>query len=236
MESGAITLVARPMKSNNFVWYSIRVVLLLALFGFTWLTLQSSSTVHPVPIKKSLSSFPETIGQYRLANSFQSSAGVLELLGVNDYIQYNYVSPNGNHINLYVGYYRAVGVEGSYHSPKNCIPGGGWGIDEVKEVSLNVGIGGQGKSTVSEMLIRNGSEYQVVLYWFQNRGRIIASEYWEKIYLVWDAFFKKRRDGAFVRIISYIQGEDRSGTQLEVKKFAEAVIPTLEDHLPGAVL
>lgn len=210
-----------------------RVLTIFIVFGLTWYTLQFTSTVSPVPITKSLSSFPQIIGNYKLSSSFQSSAGVLELLGVDDYIQYNYVSDAGDSINLYVGYYRAVGVEGSYHSPKNCIPGGGWGIDTIKNVRLNQGIEGNTKSTVSEMLIRHGAEYQVVLYWFQNRGRIIASEYWEKVYLVLDALVKGRRDGAFVRIISPAPNSQIAETEARVMAFAEKVMPLLENYLPG---
>ena len=218
------------------VIHPARVILLLCLFGATWLLLQSTSSVALVEIKKPLSQFPQQIGQYRLSESFQSSAGVVEMLGVDDYIQYDYVSDKGEHINLYVGYYRAVGVEGGYHSPKNCIPGGGWGIQEIKDVEINQGIGGNEKATVAQMLIRKGAEYQVVLYWFQNRGRIIASEYWEKIYQVWDALFMGRRDGTFVRIISYAHDGDIAATELRVRAFAEAAMKELENHLPGAAL
>lgn len=216
--------------------HPFRVLILLMFIGVTWFLLQETSSVKPVPIAQSLSTFPKKIGSYHLSDSFQSSAGVLELLGVNDYIQYNYVSDKGDNINFYVGYYRAVGVEGSYHSPKNCIPGGGWGIAAVNEVRLNVGIEGQKQSTVSQMLIQNGSESQVVLYWFQNRGRVIASEYWEKVYLVLDAILKGRRDGSFVRIISYVQDGDRDGAEARVIDFAEKVVPTLQNYLPGAEL
>ncbi len=223
---------------TNFVFgvNPFRCVVVLFLFGVTWLFLNSTSEVHSVSIKKPLSEFPQIIGSYRLSDSFQSSAGVVELLGVDDYIQYNYVSDNGDQINLYVGYYRAVGVKGGYHSPKNCIPGGGWGIDDVKNVTLNQGIEGKGQSTVANMTIRNGEEYQVVLYWFQNRGRIIASEYWEKVYLVFDAIFKGRRDGTFVRIISHVQDGDKGKTAANVKDFAEKVMPELEHYLPGSSL
>jgi EpsI family protein len=165
-----------------------RVAVLLICFGITWYLLQSTAAVNAVSIRQPLSTFPNQIGGFVLKTLFQSSADVLELLGVSDSIQYNYVADDGGVVNFYVGYYRAVGVEGSYHSPKNCIPGGGWGINDVKEVELDQGIEGKDKAVVSEMLIRNGDEYQVVLYWFQNRGRIIASEYWEKIYLVLDAY------------------------------------------------
>lgn len=213
-----------------------RIVVVLAVFAITWYLLQITSEVAPVPIKKALGQFPHQIGRYHLSNSFQSSADVLELLGVDDYLQYNYVDGTAPPINLYVGYYKAVGVSGSYHSPKNCLPGGGWGIDEVKAVVLQAGIEGKKEATVSQMLIRNGSEYQVVLYWYQNRGRIINSEYWEKIYLVLDAMLMQRRDGTFVRIMSVAPDKNIEATEMKVKKFAEQTMTLLEDYLPGRQL
>jgi len=214
----------------------VRFLIIITLLAVTWYTLQTTSQVTATPIKKSLSLFPHQIADYHLSNSFQSSAGVIEMLGVDDYIQYSYIDEANTYINLYAGFYKAVGVSGSYHSPKNCIPGGGWGIDAIKKVVLGTGIENNKQSTVSEMLIRNGAEYQVVLYWYQNRGRIIASEYWEKIYLVLDALFKGRRDGTFVRIMAVAQDGDIKGAQARVKAFAEEVMPLLDQYLPGASL
>jgi EpsI family protein len=213
-----------------------RVLIIITLLAVTWYTLQTTSQVTATPIKKSLSLFPHQIADYHLSNSFQSSAGVIEMLGVDDYIQYNYIDEANTYINLYAGFYKAVGVSGSYHSPKNCLPGGGWGIDTIKKVVLETGIENKKQSIVSEMLIRNGAEYQVVLYWYQNRGRIIASEYWEKVYLVLDALFKGRRDGTFVRIMTVAQDGDIKGAEARVKSFAEQVMPLLDQYLPGASL
>ena len=213
-----------------------RVLIVFMLFALTWYILQTTSEVTAITINKSLSGFPHTVGKYSLSNSFQSSAEVLKLLGVDDYIQYNYVDKSQDRVNFYAGYYGAVGVSGSYHSPKNCLPGGGWGIENVKRVVLNVGIGGKKQSTVSQMLIRNGKDHQVVLYWYQNRGRIIASEYMEKVYLVVDAILKGRRDGTFVRIMAVDSDGDLEATEQRVYKFAETVMPLLENYLPGAQL
>jgi EpsI family protein len=213
-----------------------KILIVLLLFTATWYILQATSSVTKVPNKKSLGSFPDRIGDYRLSNSFQSSADVIKMLGVDDYIQYNYASPSGSWTNLYVAFYSSVGVGGGYHSPKNCLPGGGWGIDTVKTIQLQAGIEGKNKSTVTEMLIRKGDEYQVVLYWYQNRGRVIASEYWEKIYLVLDALFKGRRDGTFVRIMVTVKGADIAEAEHRVQKFAEQVMVALENHLPGSRL
>lgn len=214
----------------------VRAGIVLLVFACTWYILHNTSTVAPTPIKQSLSSFPHQINDYHLTNSYQSSAGVVKLLGVDDYIDYVYVNSSNSPINLYVGYYKSVGVGGGYHSPKNCLPGSGWGLDSVKEIQLPVGIEGKKESTVTEMVIREGDNYQVVLYWYQNRGRIIASEYWEKVYLVLDALFKHRRDGSFVRIMDTVQDKDIKSAEKRVMKFAETVMVQLEDYLPGSHL
>ncbi|MEA3468568.1 MAG: EpsI family protein [Thermodesulfobacteriota bacterium] len=210
----------------------VTIIILLLTFG-AWFILQNSSSVTAVPIKQSLVSFPKIIGQWEMIHSSQSSEDIIEKLGVDDDIFYTYRNTAGTFITLYVGYYSAVGVSGSYHSPKNCLPGGGWGIDAINPHTLGIGIEGESQSVVSEMLIRNGNQYQVVLYWYQNRGRIIGSEYWEKIYLVLDALRLGRRDGTFVRIMSTVQGDDIAKATQEAGAFAEQVMKTLESYLPG---
>lgn len=155
------------------------------------------------------------------------------MLGVDDYIDYSYYDGNGNSVNLYVGFYESVGTGGGYHSPKNCLPGGGWGINSTKEIKITPRNTTGQPVKVSEMVIRNGNEYQVTLYWFQNRGRIIASEYWEKIYLVLDALLKNRRDGAFVRLMAYAPDGDIKIAEKSLNRFAELALPELTKFLPG---
>jgi len=210
-----------------------RVFLVLLLFATTWYVLQVTAEVKAVPIRHTLADFPQRLGDYHLSDAFQSSAAELAILGVDDYIQYNYINGAGERINLYVGYYNAVGVTGSYHSPKNCLPGGGWNIYATRQVPLNIG----GKQTaIAEMLIKNGADQQVVMYWYQNRGRVIASEYWEKFWLVKDAVFMGRRDGAFIRVMTYASNGQVAAAEQRVQQFSEMVLPVLNDFLPGARL
>ena len=133
---------------------------------------------------------------------------------------------------MYAAFYESVGTGGGYHSPKNCIPGGGWGIDSVKTVEV-VPKGARTPVRVTEMVIRNRNEYQVVLYWYQNRGRIIASEYWEKIYQVVDAVVMGRRDGTFVRLLAPVANNDIQKTEQLLQQFASLVLPELNNFLPG---
>ncbi len=211
------------------------VIVLLLICG-SFFILHNSRNVHNTPIKKSLNHFPQTLGEWTFVSSSESSRDVLEMLGVDDDIQYIYKNPQGQLINLYIGYYGAVGVSGAYHSPKNCLPGGGWGINTIEELPLSTGIEGDTSSVISEMIIRNGSRFQVVLYWYQNRGRIIASEYWEKIYLVLDALTMKRRDGTFVRIMLPADNDNIAQASETAGQFAETVMKNLEAFLPGRQL
>ena len=213
-----------------------RIFIILLLLASTWYVLQSVSDVQFVSVKKSLKFFPREIGGYSLSSSLQSSADVIEMLGVDDYIQYNYVKSANDRINLYVGYYGAVGVKGSYHSPKNCLPGGGWGIVTSKSVALNQGQAGSQPFMISEMRIQNGSDKQIVMYWYQNRGRIIASEYMEKFYLIVDALRLGRRDGAFIRLMTTVQNDDIAAAEQRLQGFAQEIIPLLRQHLPGEKL
>jgi EpsI family protein len=158
------------------------------------------------------------------------------MLGVDDYIQYNYIRSDGRRINLYVGYYDVVGMGKGYHSPKNCIPGGGWGIDRIVGRKLDSSGYDSDVKTISEMIIRRGNEYQVVFYWYQNRGRIIASEYWEKIYQVLDALLLGRRDGTFVRVMASVPGDDIEITQADLQEFSAKVMVQLKEYLPGETL
>ncbi len=211
----------------------IRVLLVCCLCLGMFFLLQDVQGIPRVPIKQSLQSFPRVLEQWQVRNERKSSDAVIGMLGVDDYVEYNYYNPAGEGVNFYVAFYEAVGGGRGYHSPKNCIPGGGWGIDAVDTVQVNV----QNRPKpveITELIIRNRNEYQVVYFWFQNRGRIIASEYWEKIYLVLDAITMKRRDGSFVRLITYAPDGKLDQARNRLDRFAPLAIQELANFLPGA--
>ena len=212
-----------------------RTFLVLCLLGCTLFLLQGVTGTVRTPIKQSLAHFPTTLGEWRAVSSRASSRAVVEMLGVDDYIEYNYTAPLLPSVNFYAAFYESVGTGGGYHSPQNCIPGGGWGIDAVKMVEV-VPKGAQSPVTVAEMIIRNRNEYQVVLYWYQNRGRIIASEYREKLYQVFDAIVMGRRDGAFVRLLAPVVNNDMQKTEQALQQFAALALAELDNFLPGRKL
>ena len=131
---------------------------------------------------------------------------------------------------LYVGFYQSQRTGATYHSPKNCLPGAGWQFMESDFITLTMP--DQTSITVNKVLIQKGLEKQVILYWYHDRGRVIASEYWAKGYLVWDAMTKNRSDGSLVRISVPV----KDGTVQEAfdqgVEFLRDLWPTLLEYMP----
>jgi EpsI family protein len=128
---------------------------------------------------------------------------VLDILKLSDYMMRVYVSSQDGQMRtmpvwLYVGYYQSQRTGSTYHSPKNCLPGSGWQFVETDHVSVPVS---EAQSIlINKVLIQKGLDKQIILYWYQDRGRVIASEYWAKGYMIWDAMTQNRTDGSLVRI------------------------------------
>lgn len=213
---------------------NLRIAIVVLLFVSTFWGFQAFQSVKEVPVKRPLDQFPQQIGEWNLVDRRLLSNTALKKLGVDDYIDYTYTSPGRPVINLLVSYYKAVGVSGGYHSPKNCLPGGGWNITHIKPLKLDVHHSKNDPAEVNFVIIQKGGEKQAVIYWYQNRGRIIASEYREKIYLVLDSVIKRRRDGSFIRIMTAIADGKYGESDTYLKEFAENVMLILEEYLPGA--
>lgn len=216
---------------------TVRVIITLVLFGIAFVGMRSMETIKPVPIKKPLAYFPDRIGEWKRINQQALAGDVVNMLGVDDYIEYDYQAPDGTAVNLYVSYFSAVGLTGSYHSPRNCLPGGGWQVAEVATISLaDIRSTAASPIVVNSLVVQKGSDKQKFIYWFQNRGRIIASEYWEKIYSVLDAVFMRRRDGSFIRVTVTSNSQNEREMNARAEAFVQQVIFTLEEFLPGEKL
>ncbi len=147
---------------------------------------------------------------------------VLEVLVPTDYLSRGY-RKGGNHLGLFIAFYAQQRAGENMHSPKHCLPGSGWDIWDYGSVAVPV----QGATvTVNRYSIQNNGERAVVLYWYQSRDRVIASEYVGKVLLVRDAVWSGRTSGSLVRIVV----PDRPGMVEEAVAFASAVIPELHAH------
>jgi EpsI family protein len=180
------------------------LLLVVAVFSLSQLPDRTEITPSRLPLKQ----FPTSFSDWR-GHRDKLSTEVLDVLKLDDYLMADFVaSGQGLPINFYVAYYNSQRKGESAHSPRACLPGGGWRIDEqgVKEIPEIVVAGRPLK--VNRMLIKLGDNQSLVYYWFQQRGRVITSEYMVKWYLFWDSLTRKRTDGALVRLVVPVNGAD----------------------------
>ena len=79
----------------------------------------------------------------------------------------------------------------------------------------------------NKYVIQNGDYRSLMLYWYQGRGRTVASEYWGKVYTVIDSVRLRRSDGAMVRVTVPMGESEDSALQaaLDVSARAVAALP-----------
>ena len=176
--------------------------------------------------RKELSQFPSVVGPWRQGKSDETlDAETMKVLRASDYLIRDYRRADGQLANFYVGYYKTQRDGASFHSPLNCMPGTGWVLAKPDSVSIPMG---DGQSFVAnKYLIQNGDYKSVMIYWYQGRGRAVASEYWGKIYTVIDSVRLRRSDGAIVRVtVPVITSEETAlATGIDLATATAKVLP-----------
>lgn len=188
--------------------------------------------IENAPIPPKFLTFPKQITEWKGEETFFGDR-IYEALGVDDSVLINYSQDDGKTVEMFVGFYNSQREGDLIHSPQNCLPGGGWRIVQVNTEMLCVPGNTPENIKVVKLVLEQGIQQLVLLYWFQSRGRYIHSEYWQKFYLVWDAVTKNRTDGSFVRLIAPVGKNGVDYTTAYIKSFAETLIPILNNYLPG---
>jgi EpsI family protein len=149
---------------------------------------------------------------------------------VDEYLDRVYSRAGSQPIALYVGYYESQRTGDTMHSPKNCLPGGGW--EPLRTRRVTVPVSERAQVPVNEYLVAKGLDRQLVIYWYQSRGRAVASEYWGKVWLVADAITRNRTDGALVRVATPV-GADEEKARADAMEFVQAFYPQLARFVPN---
>ncbi len=156
----------------------------------------------------------------------------LDALKLDDYVLADFSAHGRPPVNLYVAFYNSQRKGESAHSPRSCIPGGGWRMREV--TSRNVALGGLGTIAVNRVVIERGDVKQVVYYWFDQRGRVLTNEYLVKWYIFWDSLTRNRTDGAMLRLTTPVfAGQTEADADRALEDFARQLVPALRPHIPS---
>jgi len=183
---------------------------------------------EPIALRVPLEQFPVALGDWH-GQDQPLEQRIADATGADDLLNRTYRDQSGRSIGLYVGYYRSQRTGETIHSPKNCLPGTGW--DPVRAGRLTIPISPAPPITVNEYLVEKDGNRYLVFYWYQARGRVIASEYAGKVCLVLDAITRNRTDGALVRLFTVTKdGEDKARER--AVNFVQVLYPELTRFIP----
>lgn len=206
-----------------------RFWLMIAVLAGAAFGLHHLSHGEAIPLSQALGTLPMQLQGWQ-GSDVPIEPRIVRNLGVSDYLKREYRMSDGFRVLLYVGYYKTQRTGQSIHSPKNCLPGAGWEPVSAGKRTLSLSNGQQ--AIVNQYVVENGLQREFVLYWYQSHGRIIASEYWGKIYMVLDALRLNRTDAALVRVsIPIINGDERTSSEHAVA-FAKEFLAQSEGLLP----
>ncbi len=186
-----------------------------------------------VPDRLAFSTFPDQLGEWRGKKDQLDAIFLDALVGLSDHVITDYVNAEGKKVNFYAAYYESQQSGKSVHSPKRCIPGGGWDIENIRQVTLDT-MKVNGKPVVANRVeIAKGDHKQLVYYWFQQRGRVFSDDYMMRWYLILDSLTKNRTDGALVRlVVNMDEDEDWAAGDELIKKFTQALGDELSEYVP----
>ena len=202
----------------------------LLLVGATFFTLMIGARHENTPSRLTLSQFPENIGEW-LSQPQIIPPNILDTLQLSDYLNANFKDPAGTTLNLYIAYYDTQRKGVSPHSPRVCIPGGGWKINTLTQAKILVT--DDKILPVNRVVIEKDGQKELVYYWFQQRGRSIANEYLMKLYLLYDSIFKNRTDGALVRVTVPIKPDSPIEEQeKKIYRYIKRLQPDLSKFIP----
>lgn len=180
--------------------------------------------------RKELKDFPQTVGGWEKTGTDQIlDEPTLKVLRASDYLLRDFRKPDGQVANLYVGYYATQRTGATYHSPLNCLPGSGWILSQPGKATIALPDGSS--FVANKYVIQNGDFKSLMVYWYQGRGRSVASEYWGKIYTVVDSVRLRRSDGAMVRVTVPIRDSEATAQQAAIE-FASAASTVLPQYVP----
>ena len=201
-----------------------------ALVGLLGLAAPEAAEVRPT--RSEFVEFPARIGDW-VGQRQPLERVYLDALQLDDYLLADYREPGLGPINFYVAYYESQRGLNRIHSPRNCLPGGGWAIEKMQRYTLPATAHLPQPLTVNRLIIGQGSEKQLVYYWFQERGRDLTDENVVKWYLFWDSVTRSRTDGALVRLVAPLgPGADEAHVDAKLQRFVALVEPQLNRYVP----
>jgi len=184
------------------------------------------------PSHRPLDQFPARLAGWSMVQQGVMEKEIQDVLRADDYVTRWYAKNPREGANLFVAFFKSQRAGQAPHSPKNCLPGSGWIWTVSDQIPIAIPDADR-IIRVNRYVVQKGDQKSLVLYWYQSRDRVVASEYTAKMYVVADALRYNRTDTALVRVeVPVVNGDNDAATAVGVD-FVKAFFTTLRSFLPA---
>lgn len=182
------------------------------------------------PLAKPLSGLPLSLGEWQ-GTPTALEEQFLEVLKLSDYAMIDYRNPQGRVVSFYVAFNGSQSKGEATHSPATCLPGSGWVFSQSGTATVPRAEGSP--LTVSRAVMEKNGSRQLVYFWFPQRGRVLTNLYQVKLYNFWDALTRRRTDGALVRLITPVYGDETpEHAEQRLQGVAGQLVDELDQFIP----
>ena len=155
---------------------------------------------------------------------------VYQVLNADGNLLRNYASPDGEVVNLYIGYYGTQKGGRAEHLPQYCFTGQGWSIEKWDFVSFDSP--GMGTVRVNRLMVKKGGERQLVYFWFQSEATVMATGWEQNWYKFHHRLLQDRNDGTLVRVALDLSVGKEGEAEERAKRFSQIVMPLVSQFWP----
>jgi EpsI family protein len=187
-------------------------------------------TTEFVPTRPPLRSFATESGPWSVTREMELDPETQEFLHADDTLNRVYSGPDGQHVTLFVAFFKSQRAGVTPHSPKICLPGAGWTAESATKILLSAP-GEAQPFPVNRYAVRHGEDRTLAIYWYATAHHTMADEYISKLYLMDEGLRHRRSDEALYRVIvPVIDGRDADAEQTAVH-FIQNFYPSLKRQM-----
>ena len=179
--------------------------------------------------------FPSELDKWQVGPHKRLEPTVEKTLAADDYLSTTLSRSDFNvPVELFVAWYKDQ-TQGGTHSPTVCLPGGGWEIAELSQKQAFQDFQGVTSFALNRVIIQKGLQRMIVYYWYDQLGARTPSSFWARVSLTWSKLTTGRGDGALVRLITPILGnESDASAEARLQDSLRDVVGILPSFVPGA--